>query len=122
MLIFSLSLVAEAAKQWQIPIGLQMVSGAVLFVGIIFVPESVRWYLKQDRVEDAWKSLTWVRASVSEEVQAEFAEMQAGLAAERDAKSGLHRSEILKGENRKRIILGSLLFIFQQASTVYQHR
>lgn len=110
----------EAAKQWQIPIGLQMVSGACLFVGIIFVPESVRWYLKQDRVEDAWNSLTWVRASTSDEVQAEFAEMQAGLAAERDVKIGLQRSEILKGENRKRLVLGSLLFIFQQASAVLQ--
>lgn len=104
----------EAPKQWQIPVGLQMISGACLFVGVFFVPESVRWYLKQDRVEDAWKSLTWVRASESEEVQAEFAEMRAGLAAEKEIKSGLDRAEIFKGENRKRVVLGSLLFIFQQ--------
>ena len=108
----------DAPKQWQIPVGLQMISGACLFVGVFFVPESVRWYLKQDRVEDAWKSLTWVRASESEEVQAEFAEMRAGLAAEKELKSGLDRAEIFKGENRKRVVLGSLLFIFQQVRKI----
>jgi hypothetical protein len=106
----------EAPKQWQIPVGLQMVSGSCLLVGIFFVPESVRWYLKQDRREDAWKSLIWVRASESDAVHAEFAEMQAGLAAEKDVKSGIGRAEILIGENRSRVILGSLAFFFQQVN------
>ena len=104
----------EAPKQWQIPVGLQMVSGACLFFGIFTVPESVRWYLKQGRAEDAWKSLTWVRASDSQEVHAEFAEMQAGLEAEKELKTGVRRAEIMFGENRSRVIQGSLAFFFQQ--------
>lgn len=104
------------AKQWQIPVGLQMVSGACLFFGIMYCPESTRWYLKQGRREEAWKSLSWVRASEGEDVQAEFAEMQAGLAAEAELKSGVRRAEILVGDNRKRVILGSLAFFFQQVN------
>lgn len=105
-----------APKQWQIPVSLQMVSGTCLFLGMFTVPESVRWLLKKNRREEAWKSLTWVRASDSEAVQAEFAEMQAGIEAERELKSGMRRSEILIGENRGRIIQGSLAFFFQQAT------
>lgn len=93
-----------------------MISGSCLLVGMIYSPESVRWYLKQDRVEEAWKSLSWVRASESEEVRAEFAEMQAGLAAEKSVKSGFSRAEILRGENRKRVVLGSLTYFFQQVN------
>ena len=106
----------HARKQWQIPVSLQMISGACLFFGMFTVPESVRWYLKQGRRDDAWKSLTWVRASESEEVHAEFAEMQAGLEAERELKSGLRKTEILFGDNRSRVIQGSLAFFFQQAT------
>ena len=109
----------EAPKQWQIPVGLQIVSGACLLFGIMTVPESVRWYLKQGRTEEAWKSLSWVRASESEEVHPEFAEMQAGLEAEKEVKSGVRRAEILVGENRQRVILGSLAFSFQQVRKVW---
>ena len=103
-------------KQWQIPVGLQMISGSCLFAGMFTVPESVRWLLKQGRREDAWKSLTWVRASEDEAVYAEFSEMQAGLEAEHELKSGIRKTEILFGENRSRVIQGSLAFFFQQAT------
>lgn len=42
-----------APKQWQIPVSLQMVSGACLLFGMMTVPESVRWYLKKGRREEA---------------------------------------------------------------------
>lgn len=105
-----------AAKQWQIPVGLQLVSGSCLFFGMLTVPESTRWYLKRGRKDEAWKSLTWVRALENDDVQAEFAEMQAGLEAEHEVKSGLRRTEIFRGENRSRVIQGSLAFFFQQAT------
>lgn len=51
------------SKQWQIPVGLQLVPAAVLGLGLFTQPESVRWLAKNDRWEDAWESLKWMRAS-----------------------------------------------------------
>lgn len=63
-----------------------------------------------------------MRASDSEEVHAEFAEMQAGLEAEKELKSGLHRAEILVGENQSRVTRGSLPFFFQQGELSFALR
>jgi MFS family permease len=50
------------SAQWQIPVGLQMVPAAVLGLGLIVFPESVRWLVKKERYDEAWASLTWMRA------------------------------------------------------------
>lgn len=50
------------SAQWQIPVGLQMVPAAVLGLGLIAFPESVRWLVKRERYDEAWASLTWMRA------------------------------------------------------------
>lgn len=54
------------SKQWQIPVGLQLVPAAVLALGLFTQPESVRWLAKKDRYEEAWQSLTWMRADDGE--------------------------------------------------------
>lgn len=52
-----------SSKQWQIPVGLQMVPAAVLGLGLFTQPESVRWLAKNERYEEAFQSLKWMRAS-----------------------------------------------------------
>jgi MFS family permease len=52
----------ESSAQWQIPVGLQMVPAAVLGFGLIGFPESVRWLVKKERYDEAWESLSWMRA------------------------------------------------------------
>jgi MFS family permease len=52
----------ESSAQWQIPVGLQMVPAAVLGFGLIGFPESVRWLVKKERYDEAWDSLSWMRA------------------------------------------------------------
>jgi MFS family permease len=52
-----------SSKQWQIPVGLQLVPATVLALGLFTQPESVRWLAKKERYEEAWQSLTWMRAS-----------------------------------------------------------
>ena len=111
-----LDIAGAQSKQWQIPIGLQMISGALLLGGMFTVPESVRWLLKKDRRDEAWKSLVWIRSGDGEQVLAEFHEMQAGLLAEAEIKSGLRRTEMLMGENRSRLVTGCLAFVFQIAT------
>lgn len=78
--------------------------------------ESTRWLLRQNRPEDAWRSLTWIRASSSPIVTAEFHEMQQNIAAEARLREGLGWRELLTRPNQKRFALGSLTFLFQQGT------
>ena len=56
-----------SSAQWQIPVGLQLLPPAVLGLGLFGFPESVRWLVKKGRVEEAWDSLTWMRADDGEQ-------------------------------------------------------
>jgi len=51
-----------SSTQWQIPVGLQLVPPAVLGLGLLAFPESVRWLAKKGRYDEAWESLKWMRA------------------------------------------------------------
>lgn len=51
------------SKQWQIPVGLQMVPAAILGLGLLTQPESCRWLAKKGRMDEAFQSLSWMRAS-----------------------------------------------------------
>jgi MFS family permease len=55
-----------SSKQWQIPVGLQMVPAAVLGLGLLTQKESVRWLVKKGRNAEAWESLCWMRANDGE--------------------------------------------------------
>lgn len=56
-----------SSKQWQIPVGLQIVPAGVLALGLFGMPESVRWLAKKGRFDEAWESLKWIRASEGKE-------------------------------------------------------
>lgn len=47
--------------QWRIPMGIQMVPGALLFAGMIFQKESPRYLITKDRYEEAAKTLETLR-------------------------------------------------------------
>jgi SP family sugar:H+ symporter-like MFS transporter len=47
--------------KWRIPFALQMLPGACLFVGMLFMNESPRWLVEKNRIEDAAKALATVR-------------------------------------------------------------
>ena len=50
----------DGAAAFRIPWGLQMIPAMVLFVGLLFLPESPRWLAKKDRWEDCHAVLTLV--------------------------------------------------------------
>ncbi|KAJ5684246.1 uncharacterized protein N7477_000591 [Penicillium maclennaniae] len=80
---------AGSSREWQIPVGLQLISGGILFIGTLTLPESIRWLLTQNRTDDAWKSIVWIRGGDGDKTSAEFAETQLGLQAERAEREGL---------------------------------
>lgn len=51
----------ESTRQWQIPVGLQLVPGGILGLGMLLVKESTRWLAKRGRHNEALESLIWIR-------------------------------------------------------------
>lgn len=86
---------------------LQLVSSGVLFFTMFTLAESTRWLLHQGRVDEAWRSLTWIRASDSETVVAEFKDMKYHIAEEKKIREGLGWRELLARSNQKRLALGT---------------
>ncbi|KAK1622804.1 hypothetical protein BDP81DRAFT_476160 [Colletotrichum phormii] len=97
--------VKSSTRQWQIPVGLQLVPGAILGLGMSFCKESTRWLAKTGQREEALQSLIWVRGGDAPEVQEEFAEIIASIEQERNQKEGLTWRELIQPVNRYRIFL-----------------
>ena len=98
---------SKSSTQWQIPVGLQLVPGAMVGLGMLLVPESCRWLAKKGRNDDALASLTWVRGGVdTPQVREEFEEILAGIATELQASEGLTWKELLLPSNRYRMFIG----------------
>ncbi|KAJ5263927.1 hypothetical protein N7478_011532 [Penicillium angulare] len=105
-----------SAMQWQLPIGLQLVPGALMGLGMFTLDESVRWLLAHGRTTDAWNSLVWIRAGDRPAVHEEFEEMCRGLEEERHVTAGFHLRELLEGPNLHRLLIGGGLFLAQQST------
>ncbi|KAM0327018.1 hypothetical protein ACHAQA_006141 [Verticillium albo-atrum] len=95
----------DVTAQWQVPVGLQLVPGAILGLGMLFTKESTRWLAKKGRMEEAQASLAWVRGGDSPEVEEEWAEILAGIEEDDRIKSGVTWRELLQPINRWRVIL-----------------
>lgn len=108
--------VPSNSSQWQIPVGLQLVPGALLGLGMLTLKESVRWLVKTGQHDRAWESLKWIRADDSEETRAEFLEIQNGVRDEMLASQGFKKRELLEPANRYRLMLGFGVFLAQQCT------
>lgn len=104
------------AVQWQVPIGLQMVPGALMGMGILTLKESVRWLILRGDHDRAWESLSWVRADDGEDTRAEFAEMQQGIEDDRRSTEGFQFKELLEWTNLHRLLLAFGVFLAQQST------
>ena len=103
-------------RQWQIPIGLQLIPAALLGLGMLTLKESTRWLTKKGRHDEAWDSLTWIRADRGVETEAEMQEIQAGVAIEERETAGFQFKELLEPDNFKRVVLAFAVFTAQQAT------
>lgn len=87
------------SRQWQVPIGLQLIPAALLGFGMLTLKESTRWLTKKGRHDEAWESLKWIRADESQVTVDEMEEIRIGVDIERRATEGLKlKGELATGE------------------------
>jgi hypothetical protein len=65
-----------------------MAPAALLGLGTLTLRESTRWLTKQGRHEEAWESLTWIRADDSQAVADEMEEIRLGVEMENQETEG----------------------------------
>jgi len=101
--------------QWRVPLGIQLVPGAILLVGMAICPESLRWLALKGRDEDVKKNLLRLRDLPEDhpEIIEELEEISAAAAFERESKSGKW-TELFQRSNLHRLFIGIMLQIFQQ--------
>merc|ERR1712072_1588468 len=116
----------QNSAEYRVPIGLQFIFGLVLGGGLLFLPDSPRYYVKRGRVEKARKALSSVRGQPqdSEYIELELAEIIANEEYERSlipAGSWINgwmncfRGSVFKSNsNLRKTILGTSLQMMQQ--------
>lgn len=105
-------------RAWRIPLGLFYIIPTIIILGIWFVPESPRWLLQQNRVDEARHNLGLLREGAArygseEAIDREFVEIQKQL--ERESEKGSFK-EIFRGTNLIRTFIVVVINFFQQAS------
>ncbi|KIW50162.1 hypothetical protein PV05_11777 [Exophiala xenobiotica] len=107
--------VNASGAQWRLPLAIQCLPPLCLAIGVLFLPESPRWLIDRDRVEDAYKAFKAVRAEKSdnivnneEAIQDEFKLLQGQILHERT--EALSLMDLLRLPHmRKRCIMGFLV-------------
>ena len=103
------------SRQWQIPLGMQMIPAALLCMAAYFLPESPRWLIEHDRVDRARRILSFIRRldPNHEYICYEVDRLQEALIRQRLMKEKEDRWQILREltwpGNRNRIIIGCII-------------
>ncbi|KKZ68366.1 hypothetical protein EMCG_05952 [[Emmonsia] crescens] len=114
----------DTSASYRIPIGLQLLWALILGVGLYYLPESPRYYVKKNRLDAAAGSLSRIRGQHvdSQYVQTELAEIIANYGYESRISStswlDCFKGGLAPSGNFRRVILGTALQMFQQLTGV----
>ncbi|PSS05327.1 MFS sugar transporter-like protein [Coniella lustricola] len=114
---YGVALGEDTSRQWQIPIGLQLIPGALLGLGMLTLKESTRWLIRKGRHHEALESLQWIRADTSQIVDEEMEDIRLGVEMETREREGFELKElVLQRDNFKRVFAAFAIFLAQQAT------
>ncbi|CAG8020898.1 unnamed protein product [Penicillium olsonii] len=108
------------SSSYRIPIGLQFIWAFILAAGLFFLPESPRWYVSRNRMDDALAALERVRgqSGTHPAIQAELAEIKANYDYEMRVGSNswadCFQGGLKPQGNLRRVLAGVFLQMFQQ--------
>jgi SP family galactose:H+ symporter-like MFS transporter len=105
---------ASTVEGWRWMLGIGALPGVILWVGMLFLPESPRWLAGHGRTEDAGAVLKNLRggADVTEEIN----ELRTDIA--REGRLHTNWSELLSSRLRRPLIIGIGLAMFQQITGI----
>lgn len=108
---FIASAAIDAGLSWRVMLGLGMIPAVVLFVGIIFMPESPRWLVEENRESEARSVLQRIRNGAN--IDAEMRDiMQMSKREEGDVR------DLLEPWLRPVLVVGLGLAILQQITGI----
>ncbi|WP_206917083.1 sugar porter family MFS transporter [Alicyclobacillus suci] len=98
---------------WRLMLSLAAVPALVLFFGVLRLPESPRFLIKNNRLDEARKVLSYIR-STSQEISVEITQIQEAAKVEARANQKTAWSTLLSGKYRYLLIAGVGVAAFQQ--------
>ncbi|CAE6477998.1 unnamed protein product [Rhizoctonia solani] len=116
--------VAPTAKQWHIPVSLQLIPGGMLLIAGVFLKETPRWLFKAGREEQAIKNLSWIRnlphdhEYVQQEIHATRSQLNREMALARDHGFMGQVRELGKPGVRNRLGVGMAIMMFQNLTGI----
>ncbi|TFY83914.1 hypothetical protein EWM64_g107 [Hericium alpestre] len=102
---------------WRIPFGFQLVPAGIMAFGLLTVRESPRWLASVGREDEALANLAYYRRKhpESDDIRSEFAEIEAAILEERQARADLGFKEAFLGKgNWIRFAIAFWIFVLQQ--------
>lgn len=99
-----------------IPLGLIYIVPFILTIGLFFIPESPRWLILQDRMDEGHKSLKWLRPT-GHHVDIEVAEIKAAIDKERELGSQVGVLDMFKNPIDRRRTALAVCGVTLQAAT-----
>lgn len=113
--VFKTTVADDAALQWQLPAGLQLVAGVTLLAGSLLIPESPRYLAEQGHHSHMEESLSWLRRmDVSDpKLALEAADIETAADVSERLKQHSFWNELRKKDIRRRLYVGIGLMISQ---------
>lgn len=98
---------------WRLMLSLAAVPAIILFIGVLRLPESPRFLIKNNKMDEARKVLSYIRSN-KEQIDSEIAEIEEMAQVEKESSQKTSWGTLLSGKFRYLVIAGVGVAAFQQ--------